>query len=42
MMQNQSIIKISENTPNIMKRIETLTHEVLELKGRDYKVKRNH
>ncbi len=34
---NQSIIKISENTPTLMKRIETLTHEVLELKGREYK-----
>jgi len=34
---NQSIVKISENNPTLMKRIETLTHEVLELKGRDYK-----
>ncbi len=35
---NQSITKISENTPTLMKRIETLTHEVLELKGREYKL----
>ena len=34
---NQSIVKISENNPTLMKRIETLTHEILELKGRDYK-----
>ena len=33
---NQNMAKLSENNPSIMKRIENLTHEIFQLKDRDY------
>ena len=33
----QGFLKLSENNPSLIKRIETLTHEMLELRGKEFK-----